>query len=144
LRRQVRRGLLRLDAANLPLDWENLADEIEGVGKSDRRGVVSQLERIIEYLLRLEFSPSEFPRRGWKVSVSDARREADLILADSLSLPGRLADLLPDVWRRGRAEAANGLKPDGLPSKMLPADCPYTADQLLDCGWWPTNRHGLD
>jgi hypothetical protein len=36
-----------------------------------------------------------------------------------------------------------GLEQDGVPADLLPPDCPYSLDQLLDEDWWPTNRHGL-
>ncbi|HEY0833199.1 MAG TPA: DUF29 domain-containing protein [Azospirillum sp.] len=130
--------------ANLPLDWENLAEEIESVGKSDFRGLAKHLGRVIEHLLKLEFSPAEPPRSGWRRSVRNARDELDLILKDSPSLKARLGDAVEWAWRKGLGEATDGLEADGLTERDLPADCPYTADQLLDPGWWPANRHELD
>ena len=47
--------------SNLPLDWENLAEEIESLGKSDRRELRSQIRRILRHLLKLEASPSVEP-----------------------------------------------------------------------------------
>jgi DNA polymerase III delta prime subunit len=52
LRRLAREG------SNLPLDWDNLAEEVESLGKSDRREVESYLERILEHLIKLRYSPS--------------------------------------------------------------------------------------
>jgi hypothetical protein len=45
-------------ASNLPLDWENLAEEIESLGKSDRRELTSQITRILQHLLKLTVSPA--------------------------------------------------------------------------------------
>jgi Domain of unknown function DUF29 len=39
--------------ANLPLDWENLAEEIESLGRSQRRELRSRISVIIEHLLKL-------------------------------------------------------------------------------------------
>ena len=48
--------------SSLALDWENLAEEIESLGKSDRRELRSQITRILRHLLKLEFSPAAEPR----------------------------------------------------------------------------------
>src|SRR5947209_2970432 len=58
---------------NHPLDWENLAEEIESLGKSDRRELHSQIYRIIRHLAKLQFSSAEEPRRGWRESIVDGR-----------------------------------------------------------------------
>src|SRR4051812_49650097 len=64
---------------NLPLDLENLAEEVESLGKSDRRAVVSYLIKLIEHLLKLAYSPAQYPRSGWRKSVRKARRGLALI-----------------------------------------------------------------
>ena len=71
---------------NQLLDWENLAEEIESLGKSDRRALHSQIYRIISHLAKLQFSPARDPRLGWRESVRDGRFEAELLLNDSPSL----------------------------------------------------------
>src|SRR3954464_15566716 len=62
---------------NQPLDWENLAEEVEDLGKSVRRELESQIRRIIQHLLKLQYSPSADPRRGWFESVTGARAETE-------------------------------------------------------------------
>ena len=51
---------------NGPLDLLHLAEEVEDLGSEQRWAVESQLERIIEHLLKLEHSPSAAPRQGWE------------------------------------------------------------------------------
>lgn len=127
---------------NLPLDFAHLALEIEDMGKSDRRSVQSALARVIEHLLKLEFSPAADPRGGWRKSVREQRAAALDALDDSPSLRGRID--LATAWRRGRGFAVDGLAPDRVDERLLPTDCPYDLDQLLDEDWWPANRHDLD
>lgn len=137
--------LLREAAAervNLPLDFAHLALEIEDMGKSDRRSVQSALARVIEHLLKLEFSPAADPRGGWRKSVREHRAAALDALDDSPSLRGRID--LATAWRRGRGFAVDGLEQDRVDERLLPTDCPYDLDQLLDENWWPANRHDLD
>ncbi|WP_207459396.1 DUF29 domain-containing protein [Azospirillum sp. SYSU D00513] len=128
---------------NLPLDWENLAEEIESLGRSDFNGLTSQMTRIIEHLLKLELSPASDPRKGWRHSVEDARVDIEYLLEDSPSLGPRLPDALARSWRKGRIAAARGLERDGIMPQQLPSDCPYSIDQILDGAFWPVNRHGL-
>jgi hypothetical protein len=72
--------------SNQSLDWENLAEEIEDLGKSARRELQSQIRRIVRHLLELQHSPAKEPRRGWKESIVDARAEIEDLLEVSPSL----------------------------------------------------------
>ena len=53
--------------SNQLLDWENLAEEIEGLGISQKSALGSQIRRIIHHLLKLEHSTARNPRRGWEI-----------------------------------------------------------------------------
>lgn len=59
--------------SNQLLDLANLAEEIEGLGISQKSALGSQIRRIIQRLLKLEYSGSTEPRRGWIESINDAR-----------------------------------------------------------------------
>jgi hypothetical protein len=59
----------------------------------------------------------------------------------SPSLRGRIDPA--NIYRTGRKIAALGLERDSIRLNDLPADCPFSLEQLLDEDWWPTNRHGL-
>ena len=72
--------------SNLDLDLENIAEEIESVGASDRRELHSRLARIIEHLLKLEDSTLGEPRHGWKSSVRAERTSLERLLEQSPSL----------------------------------------------------------
>ena len=137
--------LRRLAAARSKstLDLENLAEEVESLGQSDLNTVRSQVRRIIEHLLKLEFSPSAEPRAAWRYSIAEARDDIE----DHLT-----ASMRPDVeaglrklFGRGRRAAALGLSQHGEveAAKALPATCPYDLDQIVGHDWYPANRHGL-
>ena len=81
-------GLRRAKVSNLPLDWENLAEEIESLGKSQRRELGAQIRRILHHLLKLEVSPAEEPRAGWRASVR------------------RIEPMSRNYWRRAQAFGA--------------------------------------
>ncbi|SMH60643.1 DUF29 domain-containing protein [Azospirillum agricola] len=126
---------------NTPIDWENVAEEIESMGRSELRAVESALVRVIEHLLKLEHSPAVEPRGGWRWSVREQRDQANDALDDSPSLRGKLD--LGKAYRRGRDYAIDGLEQDRIAVELALTDCPYTLDQILDPYWWPVNRHDL-
>jgi Domain of unknown function DUF29 len=79
---------------NQPLDWKNLAEEIESLGKSDRRELRSQIRRIIHHLAKLERSSASNPRSDWLVSIANARSEISGLLDDSPSLKRQVGRLI--------------------------------------------------
>lgn len=134
---------LRSERANTPLDLENLAEEIESLGRSDLRGLINEIARVIEHLLKLEHSPASDPRRGWAASVMAHRSQVRLILEDSPSLRRAVVDRLERAYELGRLHALEGLAADNLTEKELPKDCPYAVVEVLGPDWLPANRHGL-
>jgi hypothetical protein len=98
-------ALRQAKGSNLPLDWENLAEEIESLGRSDRRELRSQITRILRHLLKLEASPAAEPRDGWQSTIREARSEIEGVLEDSPSL-GREAEAMISKQIRAAAELA--------------------------------------
>ena len=129
--------LLRRAAAVSPatdLDFANLAEEIESLGKRDRRALAAQLARITGHLLKLQHAQAEQPRAGWEVDAH--RSKARRILADSPGLKAELEALLGESYDDGRRFAARSLRTDPGP-EPLPETCPYSLEQILDRDWWP-------
>jgi hypothetical protein len=132
-------ALRRAKDSNLPLDWENLAEEIESLGKSERKALRSQLRRILRHLLKLEASPAQEPRVGWYETIEDARAEIDDVLRDSPSLrreiDGLIAEQTPIAARRAVADLArHGEASDIIGARLEKGG--FTADQVL-ADWFP-------
>lgn len=79
---------------NLPIDWENVAEEIESLGKSQRSELRSRLATIVEHLLKLAYSPAQDPRDGWRDTVRRERRDVGAVLDDNSSLRREVAGLI--------------------------------------------------
>ena len=71
---------------NLPIDWDNLAEELDALGRSERREVSSCIDMIVEHLLKLSVPPAQAPRCGWIETVQRTRRDLERVLEDSPSL----------------------------------------------------------
>ena len=140
--RKQARALKELAALrpNVDIDWPHLIDEVNELAMDYRDTCRSQLRRAIEHLLKLEFSPAYQPRGMWIGEVGDARA----ILDDKLTrtLRADLRRTLPKLYRKARDLTARKLKGYGEreAASSLPAECPYTLEQLLDDDFYP----GLD
>jgi hypothetical protein len=133
LRAEARTG------SNQRLDWEYLAEEIEGLGISQQSALESQVRRIIEHLLKLEHSRSAGPRRGWRGSIVDARIEIEALLERNPSLAAELAAIIAAEHRRGSRKAIAGLERHREIDPATTArigTTTYTADQILG-DWLP-------
>jgi hypothetical protein len=126
---------------NLPLDWENLAEEIESLGKSLRRELGSQIRRILRHLLKLEASPASDPRAGWRGSIMEARGDIDYVLGESPSLRREVGDLIGKEVQLAAKLAAADLAQHGEPTEIVWARLAaggYGAEQVLG-DWFPDN-----
>jgi iron-sulfur cluster repair protein YtfE (RIC family) len=115
------------------IDVEHIAEELEDMGKSERRALRSQLHLLLLHLLKWRHQPTH---RGvsWKPLVRNARRRIELIVADSPSLRPGLPALLADEHAAARLDA---IDETGLPAEVFPATCPFAMDQVFDAGFWP-------
>jgi Domain of unknown function DUF29 len=68
------------------VDWENLIEEVESLGKKDRRELASRLTTLFEHALKRCYVPLSDCYRGWEVTISRTQQELNLILKDSPSL----------------------------------------------------------
>lgn len=126
---------------NGPLDMVNLSEEVEDLGHAAKNACLSQIERLIQHLLKLEYSPADAPRRQWQLSCHDARRELHRQLTPTIR---RIVEAeLPDLARAARRAAMLELADqDGeAMAESLPEVPAYTLEQLLDEAWWPERRH---
>jgi hypothetical protein len=132
-------------ATNQPIDWENVAEEIESLGKSDRRQLGSQVRRIIEHFVKLSHSPSTDPRPGWRGSILDARIQIEDILDDSPSLRREVPKAIHQQTERGARLAIAELAAHGELDTALQRELrtrsyldvfSYTPDQILG-DWFP-------
>jgi hypothetical protein len=128
------RELRRAKGAKLPLDWDNLAEEVESLGKSQRRELASQIRRILRHLLKLEAAPASDPRAGWHATIYDGRAEIEGILRDSPSLRREIDGLLSEQAGAAAKLAAADLAQHGEPADSVWARLAaggFIADQVL-------------
>ena len=115
------------------IDISNLIEAVEDLGKSERRGIASQLTRLLLHLLKWQYQPQ---RRSdsWLDAITDARTQIELTIEDSPSLKSYPAEQLAESYQRARRQAAQQTK---LEITVFPEVCPYSLDLVLAEGWLP-------
>ena len=115
------------------IDWENLAEEVESVGRSQKRELRSRLERLIQHLLKWQFQPGR-RSESWRSTISEQRTFIAGFLKDSPSLKKFPAEIFLDAYKGGRVEAINET---GMLAAAFPKDPPFSIDQALDYRFLP-------
>ena len=84
------------------LDLENLIEEIESLGKSEKRALKSYTRRLIQHILKLKYweSEKERNRSHWQIEVINFRRDLKDILEDSPSLKNYLSENYSDWYQK--------------------------------------------
>lgn len=115
------------------IDTEQLIEEIEDLGKRDRRAVTSQLIRLLLHLLKWQYQP-ERRSDSWLDSITDARTQIELAFEDSPSLKNYLDGQLETSYQRARRQAS---QQTGIAIAQFPSVCPYQMEQALSENWLP-------
>ncbi|ACQ66951.1 DUF29 domain-containing protein [Candidatus Hamiltonella defensa] len=129
---QEQANLLRTKRFN-ELDAENLLEEIEAMGRSERRELESRLEKLLSHLLKWQYQPS---RRGksWLLTIKEQRRKFVDCLNENPSLRNKKEKRLIIVYQYARLSAE---KETNLSESVFPDQCPWTFDQIMDNEFFP-------
>jgi hypothetical protein len=109
------------------LDRENLAEEIESLGREQFNKLESALRVLMLHMLKWDHQPAR-RSRSWSISIRQQRLELDDVLTDNPGLKSRIAEAVTRAYRKARLEAT---KETTLDEDTFPATCPYTWDDLL-------------
>jgi hypothetical protein len=116
------------------LDLANVAEEIESLGRSERRELDSRITVLLVHLLKRELQPHKRDTPSWLTSITNQRVELERVLRDSPSLRRQVSEAIaqafPSALRLARIETRQKDAP-------LPPECPWTPEQLLDPDYLP-------
>ena len=115
------------------IDWENVAEEIESLGRSEKREIENRLGVLLIHLLKWAHQP-ERRKLGWQATIVEQRRKLARAVEESPSLGAYPRSVLGEEYEVARARAADETD---LPEDIFPATCPFTIEQVLDPGFWP-------
>jgi len=115
------------------LDWENLIEEVDSLGKSQRKTVRSFLVRLLEHLLKRRYVPMSDCYRGWEIEIRNFRQRLQIELEDSPSLKNFVLEILSKSY----VMALENVR-DGYPDVYFSDICPFPSDvdALLNKKFW--------
>lgn len=112
------------------IDALQIAEELESIGKREKRELMNQLSVLIAHLLKWQFQPAK-RSRSWRNTILTQREEIEALLEDSPSLRSELLTLVPVAFTRARRLAENET---GIEQEMFGETCPFTLEEILGEG----------
>jgi Domain of unknown function DUF29 len=123
---------LRRRSAN-EVDWENVAEEIESVGKSEARELESRYIVLLAHLLKWLYQPSG-RSRSWETTIRVQRVALARHMDTNPGLKPRREEMLAAAYRVARLQASGETD---LPMEIFPEANPFTLAQAMDENFWP-------
>ena len=114
-------------------DIQHIAEEIESMGKTEKRELASRLTVLLLHLLEWRFQPLS-RGRSWRATIRVQRRDLSDLMSDNPSLK----PLLPEIIKRAHGNAVIEAGAEtGLPESTFTAVCPWSFEQMMDADFWP-------
>ncbi|MBE9209004.1 DUF29 domain-containing protein [Nostoc sp. LEGE 06077] len=115
------------------VDLENLIEEIESMGRSEKHALESNLVVLLMHLLKYKYQP-EKRSNSWKGTIREHRRRLTRTFKDSPSLKPYFQEVLTDCYQDARKQASDET---GLFVDTFPIESPFTTDECLDEDFLP-------
>lgn len=118
------------------LDLENLIDEVQSVGSSEKREIRNRCKVLVAHLLKWKFQPGH---RGpsWRRTISEQRDQLADIVSTSPSLRGYLSSSVARSYGGATLDASSET---GIAIGVFPRECSFTLEQALDPDFYPEDR----
>jgi hypothetical protein len=115
------------------LDMDNLIEELESMGRSERRQLLNRLEVLLMHLLKWQYQP-ELRGRSWQWTILEQRRRIVKLLRANPSFQPEIPVLILEAYEDA---AFSTMRETGLPLTTFPTHCPYAPSQVLEQNWLP-------
>src|SRR5690348_9637081 len=115
------------------LDWDNLADEVDDLGKAEVHRLESHLELLLMHLLKWVYQPQR-RSRSWSNSIREHRFRIQRVLRSNPGLKTKLPEVFADTYEAARFSAGNET---GLGLKAFPESCPWNLNDTMRDDFWP-------
>ncbi len=114
-------------------DLSNIIEEIESMGRSEKRELQSRLTVLLQHLLKWKFQPSR-QGKSRQLSIIEQRIQFIEVLDENPGLKSHLTDILIDAYRLAIVKAA---KETGLSMTDFPSECPWSWQEITDSDFYP-------
>lgn len=115
------------------LDLEHLIEEIESMGRREKRTLESRLSVLLLHMLKCKYQPERLGR-SWQLTIKEQRKRMLKILSDNPSLKPAIPEIFTDAYDSAILGAA---AETDLPLSTFPLTCPWTFEQVIDFEFYP-------
>jgi len=129
---QEQSSLIRSGDTSL-LDYENILEEIEAMGRAERRSLRSRLAVLLMHLLKWQYQPT-LRGKSWRATITHQRTAISSLLEDSPGLQNALQDRVDSAWKDALKDV---VAETDLDKDIFPQVCPWSFDTFMDDGFWP-------
>jgi hypothetical protein len=118
------------------LDIDNLIEEVESLGISQKKELISRLMVLLEHLLKRLYVDLPYDYNGWERTIRNQRSEIDLLISQVPSLKSRWDISFDDAWKRALAKVKKEYRQVSLPDSW-----PYSQslETILNEDFWEEN-----
>lgn len=109
------------------IDITNLIEEIESMGRSEKRELKNRLIVLLMHLLKWQYQP-EKRSESWRSTISEQRICIETLLEDSPSLQPLLAEVFENCYQKARLNASDEI---GIKLNFFPKESPFTLEETL-------------
>jgi hypothetical protein len=114
-------------------DAENIAEEIESMGRSEKRELINRLALLLMHLLKWQAQPMR-RAKSWELTIREQRIRLASHLRDNPSLKSLLTEATIEAYELALVEAQ---RETGLGDEAFPESSPWTFEQAIQDGWLP-------
>jgi len=115
------------------IDIENIAEEIESMGKSEKRELINRLAALLAHLLKWKFQVAR-RSNSWKYTIKEQRLRLTRLISDSPSLKKELEKHIDEAYEDACYMA---LSETGLNEETFPKKCPFSFEESLSKDFFP-------
>jgi hypothetical protein len=118
------------------VDFDNIIEEMEALGRSEKHELINRLSLVITHLLKWQYQP-EKRTRSWELTIQEQRKQSKIHIKDNPSLKSKLVDVLEDAYDIAKIKAE---KETALHQSVFPKGCPYTFGEIMSDEFYPDPR----
>ncbi len=117
------------------IDLKHLIEEIEDMGRLEKRALASYIENLLMHLLKWKYQPYYVGRRSWELTIIEQRKRLYWHLKENSGLKSKLPEVIERSYELARSGAE---KETGIPLSHYPKLCPWDYEQFINPEFLPT------
>jgi hypothetical protein len=114
-------------------DIENIAEEIDSIGRGEKHELINRLAVLLTHLLKWQYQPA-LRGNSWRLIIEEQRYRLENHLSDNPSLKSQLSQARQDAYKLALVQTE---RESGLARSTFPAHCPFTCEEAVDPDFWP-------